>query len=751
MFATRVKADTISDPYESEVTSARHKKYRTIKATLQAQYMNPILWNAEKPFLYTFVLTLQRDNTTTDCDVESCQLGFREIRIGGEHNTLQVNRKTITIAGVNRQEFNCRQGRAVSTADMIDEIRMMKKLNFNAVRLSHHCPHHQWLELCDAAGLYVICEANIETHGFQCLGQPVGYLSHLREWRGAMLCRTVRMFEHHKNFSSIIGWSLGNESGVGPNHEVMYSWLHERDHSGRFVQYESGGSRSKVTDIICPMYRRPDWCKLQALNDKLQRPVILCEYSHAMGNSAGGLHDYWTWFRDNAFPRFQGGFIWDFIDQGLLIENSPDLLEQVIAKSRRFKYGGDFGDIPNSKQFCINGILGPDRQPHPIAFEAAALQSPITFRLIEDGSNLFLAVKNWRSHENLSDLTLCIALGCELYPTEDASSTVNIPLSVDKTVEPGEEMFVPLSDVWSMLIESMFSRPQCLALGKSSISSIKEAWLNVSAVSSFDSFWIPVGHNVTKVSLRHISLLPRILQSFDKQVLDVPRVKYNLKVEGGAALGSNIEVVWENGGRAVIGAYCGRLISWTPSTNAALGKELLTSPLDICLWRAMTDNDRGGADNSYRSQWFAYGLNCLMREGPATVQILDSDGSSAPDSSGTNISIQANWVLIPSESCALPVRIQCSAVYTFFEEGDIKITFSSSLPKNIPPPPRFGIRFSIPEEFQNVQWLGEGPHETYDDRMSCAHTSLFSSQISELHTPYVFPQECGRRSNPRFI
>ena len=248
-------AASIYDIYESEVMASSHNKYTKLSVTVGTNIISPTLWNAEEPCLYILSLCLFEQCSSSESsviDVESCRVGFREIRIGGDDNTLQVNRRSIIIAGVNRHEFDCRQGRAVSLETMLQDARMMKALNFNATRLSHYPPHHLWIEICDEAGIYVIDEANIETHGFQIIGTPVGYLSHLPEWRGAMLARSRRMVERDKNYSSIIGWSLGNESGLGPAHDAIYHWIKMRD-SSRFVQYEAGGSRSAVTDIVCPM------------------------------------------------------------------------------------------------------------------------------------------------------------------------------------------------------------------------------------------------------------------------------------------------------------------------------------------------------------------------------------------------------------------------------------------------------------------------------------------------------------------
>jgi beta-galactosidase len=243
----------------------------------------PALWTAESPHLYIVVISLYSTIEAAEAgqsgesvmDVESARVGIREVKIGTKNNVLCVNGTPLTIAGVNRHEFHPRTGRFVSDATMQQDVSLLKQFNFNAVRCSHYPPHDRFLELCDEAGLYVINEANIETHGFQVLGQPVAFLSKGRcedQWSAAMASRVSRMVERHKNHSCIIGWSLGNESGLGSIHERMAGWVRARD-ARRFLQYEGGGAKSSCTDIVCPMYQRLSWCKYQALHDKTQRFV----------------------------------------------------------------------------------------------------------------------------------------------------------------------------------------------------------------------------------------------------------------------------------------------------------------------------------------------------------------------------------------------------------------------------------------------------------------------------------------------
>ncbi|MDR0297053.1 MAG: beta-galactosidase [Streptococcaceae bacterium] len=335
----------------------------------------PKLWSDEIPNLYTLKLTL-RDDLNTICQIETFKIGLRKVEISD--GQLKVNGKAVLIRGVNKHEFTPDHGYVVSDAQMLEDIKLMKRYNFNAVRCSHYPNATRWYELCDRYGLYVIDEANIETHGMT----PMNRLTDDARWLPQMSERVSRMAQRDFNHPSIIIWSLGNESGYGKNHQALYAWLKAFD-STRPVQYEGGSDDLKTrastpaTDIICPMYARVDaptingpWSLLEwlALPNE-NRPIIQCEYAHSMGNSLGGFGKYWEAYR--KYPRLQGGFIWDWVDQGLL-------------KDGHFVYGGDFGDTPNDRQFSLDGLMFPDRTPKPAAYEAKYYQQYFRFERLEN-------------------------------------------------------------------------------------------------------------------------------------------------------------------------------------------------------------------------------------------------------------------------------------------------------------------------------------------------------------------------------
>jgi beta-galactosidase len=326
---------------------------------------SPAVWSAETPTLYT--LEVEADGETVACDV-----GFRTIEI--RDRRLLVNGEPVMIAGVNRHEHDDRRGRALTRSSMETDARLMKRFNVNAVRTSHYPNDPYWLDLCDRYGLYVVDEANIESHAYY------DDLCHDPLYRAQWVERVANMVERDKNHPSVIFWSLGNESGYGPNHDAAAGWVRARDPS-RPLHYEGAIARDwsagrAATDVVCPMYADVEsierWAERQTDDP---RPLILCEYSHAMGNSNGGLADYWSAFRRH--DALQGGFIWEWVDHGIV---------QVAENGREhWAYGGDFDDEPNDGNFCADGIVWPDRTPHPALHELKVLSQPVEVEALGDG------------------------------------------------------------------------------------------------------------------------------------------------------------------------------------------------------------------------------------------------------------------------------------------------------------------------------------------------------------------------------
>jgi beta-galactosidase len=524
------------------------------------------------------------------------------------------------------------------------------------------------------------------------------------------------------------------------------------------------------------MYAKPAWCVDHANNDPSKRPVILCEYAHMMGNSGGCLSTYWKHFLDPEQPRMQGGFIWDLIDQGLVLRDEGHQHTTAAPASSqvdrslemlRYGYGGDFGDHPNSIQFCCNGLLGPDRSPHPSAYEAAAWQSPIQvdLRLSHHASQekLTLQIKNYRRFLDTDDLEILFAVASNLSVQQPSGTTtlnyVALPRSLSvrwmeeksfaleslfsifsnhehhdaAAVSPNDPTFQKLCEVFSTKVDML--------------SSLSEVWIEVIVRTRVATAWLPAGHHLLRRSLRHPSILPFIRRKYA-----IPRASLALALSKhrlGKANSVQMQVIgrdcinfsWESGACASISLATGLLTSWTLH-----GSNYLLEALSPSLYRAATDNDIGGWIFSYESQWEAVGLRYLQTKS-SSVEYTSSSGSESDGS----IRVIVRLILHPKTKVAVPLDFPTEIHYRFYPDGGIYLSASIAIPANSPPLPRCGLQFALPSTMSQVAWFGLGPHEAYEDRKQTVYLGKFMKAVSELHTPYVYPQECGRRADPRWI
>jgi beta-galactosidase len=386
-----------------------------------AMLANPLKWTAETPNLYYTVIKVA-DSLQKITEVLGSQTGFRTVEI--KNGVLMVNRKRIVIKGVNRHEHDPVTGHVISHESMINDIRLMKKLNINAVRTCHYPNDPAWYKLCNQYGLYLIDEANIESHGMGY--DPDKTLATKPEWLPAHMERTVRMVERDKNHPSIITWSLGNEAGDGENFKTTYRWIKSRDNS-RPVQYEQAGLKEH-TDIVCPMYATINEIEKYA-QKKQTRPLILCEYMHAMGNSEGNFKDYWDVI--DKYDQLQGGFIWDWVDQGIQCKTGEGI--------RYYCYGGDFGpaDVPSDRNFCCNGLVQPDRRINPHAMVVQKVYQYIKTK----SANLAKGILEVQNRYDFLDLSL-FRLHWEVTADgiKEAEGIADLP-----AIKPGESRRVKLS------------------------------------------------------------------------------------------------------------------------------------------------------------------------------------------------------------------------------------------------------------------------------------------------------------------
>lgn len=522
------------------------QRYHKGFALMKAPVRGPRLWSAEDPYLYNLVLKLTDGNGKL-LEAQSTKLGFRSSEL--KNGELLINGKSVKLIGVNRHDHNQFNGKVVSRADMELDVQLLKQFNFNSVRCSHYPNDAYFLDLCDEYGIYVMDETNLETHGVG------GYFSQLTEWNHSFMERAIRMVERDKNHASVISWSLGNESGVGPNHASMTGWLHYVD-STRWVHYEgtSGFETDPaiISDVVSRMY--PTVKELTELLDSNKNAIVMCEYAHSMGNSTGNLMEYWETIRANK--QLIGGYIWDWMDQGLVKKSNTGI--------SFWAYGGDYGDKPNDGNFCLNGVLAPDQTPKPALWECKHVFQPVE----TTPADLSRGEVNILNRHNFSDLSQL-----EMHWTvSEEGKVVDRGVIKDLKIAPGQ----------SANRRIVYAQPQPKAG--------YEYWLNISFQTKDSSRWAPAGHVVAWNQM----LLP--VETPDIDSVDVASLP-SIRVEKGRG---EISVVSE-AFSAVLNASTGELTSYKVLDM----DELISSPLMPNFSRAFTDNDRGGRQLKRLKAWEA--------------------------------------------------------------------------------------------------------------------------------------------------
>ncbi len=667
-------------PYRAETKAAC--------AMLERRVLQPHKWTPETPYLYRLVLTL-KDSEGQAVDFESCRVGFRQIEV--QDGVALLNGKRLVVRGVDRHEHHPERGRALTDEDMIRDIVLMKQLNFNAVRTSHYPNHPRWYDLCDEYGLCVIDEANIETHGVY------GELSHDPAWAHAYMERATRMVMRDKNHPCVLFWSLGNESGVGPHHAAMAAWIRAYD-STRLVQYESGHPGPEVSDVFCPMYPDLDWIRGVLTDRRENRPVIMCEYAYAKGNSTGNFFKFWDLVDEQ--PRFQGGCIWDWHDKALRHSNEND--EPFWA------YGGDFGgdfdyDRPNEDpQMCCNGIVGPDLQPHPGAFEVKKVQAPVSVsaedaRAVQKGRFVV-----WNKYHTLDLRHLDIA-----WALAEDGVLIQSGNLVPLTLASGEKQEVRVP----------FQVPADPTPGA-------EYYLTIRFTLAEDTPWASQGHEVAWEQFHvPVSGEARPVMALDTMPVLVLEETLDAFVIQGAEF------------KAVFSKSEGML-----SAYEARGRALLKAGPTENFYRAPTDFDLlMGNPPANVHKWRAAGLDRLERVVRACEAIHVSD---------TRIEVRARARL-----CAEGHNhgIDSQIIYRVHGDGEIILTHEVLVDERLPFVPRIGLELLLPGALESLTWYGRGPHENYVDRKCGAAVGVYSSTVTDQFFPYVYPSECGGKEDVRWL
>ncbi|HBH22852.1 MAG TPA: glycoside hydrolase family 2 [Cytophagales bacterium] len=646
-------------------------------ALMEAYIENPEKWTAETPSLYTLVFSLKDDKGKT-VEYQSTKIGFRKVEI--ENGRLLINGESVLLFGVNRHDHNEKNGKVVDEATMINDVKWMKRLNINAVRTSHYPNNPRWYELCDEYGLYIIDEANIETHqiGSELANHPDWHLPHVE--------RAVRMVERDKNHPSIISWSLGNESGYGPNHAAMAGWIKSFDNT-RFLHYEGAQSVQGYMDHRGTAYD-PDFVDVRsrmylsipamiemALQDEDGRPVMWCEYGHSMGNSTGNLYKFGDAIR--KYDRLIGGFIWDWTDQGIVKKDETG--------KPYWMYGGDSGEKIHSGNFCMNGIMSADQTPQPAAWEVKKVYQPFTARPFQPENNSYI-IGNRRHFLNLNEFEVRWSL------TEEGKEIQSGSLS-EMALPAGESIKV---NIPYEKIDFKRGYHYYLTLSLHLIKDTK--WESAGYEVAFEQFEIP--NPVAAPETIELSAFDPVKMENDDERITI------------VANGRQYHIDRQTG--------------WLKSIIFD-GSEYLQSELMPNFWRALTDNDeRGHRIQERYAPW-------SKAAGGFTLQKITSS-----QLSDEAVLVSASW---KNEEIDTKLNI----VYLVYANGEIKLTYELFPAETLPEMPRIGMQVKLDNQYDALQWFGKGPHENYADRQKGAQYGNYKAAVKEDFFHYAMPQESNNR------
>jgi len=654
---------------------------------------NPKKWSADAPNLYTLIFVV-KDATNKAVQYSSTKVGFRDLKIDDKGRFL-VNGNSVKMIGVNRHDHHMTRGKALTRQDMEEDVKLLKKFNFNAVRTSHYPNDPYFYDLCDRYGIYVMDEANLETHGVR------GQLTNDAEWGAAYLERAIRMVKRDKNHSSVVMWSLGNESGTGPNHAAMSGWIKDYDPT-RYIHYEgaqgdptsknykenyfkhgdANPTDPKWVDMISRMYPSPT--HLQSLIDVTHpidnRPVIMCEYAHSMGNSTGNMQTYWDVIYKN--DRAIGGYIWDWIDQGLLTKNKNGI--PYLA------YGGDFGDTPNDGSFCINGIIASDRTPKPEIYECKKVNQPVVITT-KDLSKGKFTILNRHHAIDLSKYTI----SWELLKNGNICKTGLVGVLNTKPTQ--KENFT-----------IKFKHPK----NKSE----DEYIINIIGKLKENTLWEEKGYTVFKEQFKLNTPLVKTSN------LKNTKVKYTENT-------SKITVNTKNG-FVVVNKKTGLI-----SQINLNGISLIDTPLSLNFWRAQTENDkayRKAKKQQNELDWIQAGKNFI----PSNIKVDNRKNGKA---------------IITVTGTIKNPKTAISLIYTISNKGIIKVDYKVTINKNAPNVPRIGMSFDISKQYNQVTYYGKGPQANYADRNTGAFLGVYKADANHMNYEYVYPEENGNHMETRWF
>ena len=644
------------------------------------------LWTAETPNLYDLYVTVKKGGQVLE--VVRQRVGFRNIAI--KNAQLLVNGQPILIKGADRHELDPDGGYIVSVERMIEDIKIMKQLNINAVRTCHYPDDPRWYDLCDEYGIYLTAEANLESHG---MGYGDRTLAKNASFEKMHLERNEANVLSFKNHPSIIVWSLGNEAGYGPNFEKAYDWVKATDKS-RPCQFEQAGQNGK-TDIFCPMYYGYEGCEAYSKNDN-PRPLIQCEYAHAMGNSMGGFKEYWDLIR--KYPKYQGGYIWDFVDQGMR-DKSP------VTGREIFTYGGDYGKYPASDyNFNCNGIIAPDRRLNPHAYEVGYYYQNVWVKDVDLKAGKF-EIYNENFFKDLDDLQLEWFVGgaagkaheSEARPagmTFGHGGIINI-----NGIQPQQR---------KVITDEKMQQTIARVLGHHGDQEI------------FVSFYFKSKNGAPLIDKGQV---------LAKQQFCINEYKFpELKTAEGVSVTKEETNSYVKLSAAGTDLYVGKWTGWIDYLTVD-GKEMLQNRESIVpeFWRAPTDNDYGASLQRHFRTWHNPQMKLKKVEAVGNAVLVSFD---MPDQ-----------------------KAQLSMTYTLSPEGEVIVREQLTTEKEAKVSElfRFGMAIQMPKTFNRIQYYGRGPVENYIDRKDSEFLGIYANEVQKEYFDYIRPQESGNHTDVRWF
>jgi len=663
---------------------------------LSIEVDKPNLWSAESPYLYTILFELINEAFET-IEYRSQKVGFRKFEC--IDNIMYINGKRILLLGVNRHEFHPEKGRAITLEEMVQDVRIMKQNNINSVRTSHYPNHPFFYDVCDEWGLYVIDEANLETHGSWEYGeaqmlQETAVPGSKPEWTANVIDRANSMVKRDFNHPSIIIWSLGNESYGGLNFVAMKDHIKSLD-TTRIIHYEGifhDREFESASEVESQMYTTPSNLEGYAKYNP-KKPIILCEYSHAMGNSCGNLYQYTDLF--HKYKVLQGGFIWDWIDQAILTKDENG--------KEYYAYGGDFGDSPNDNFFCGNGLVLADRSETPKLKEVKKCYQPIECESIDLVAGIYKFI-NYNLFKDVSDLDFNYKIECD--------GVIYSEGVVDITIEPKGESIVTLPlDMIEILAKTGEFYITFTYNYKEDQSFAKAGY-----ECGFSQFKLPNRKVIGDKSIESLATIETKKDDYPFIIIEEH---------------DNEVIITGNNYVAKISKGNGFMSSYLVS-----GNEFLLEELKPNFWRALTDNDLGNNLGDRAAIW---------KDMHNTMDFQDMVVLSIDKNEENFVEVKTLHQLGQLGDATL------ESIYLFNPHGEVNVTMNLNLCESLPEVPVFGYQFVLGNEFSELSWFGRGPHSNYVDRKRSALVGLFGGKVEDQWVNYIRPQECGNKTDVKFI